>query len=215
MFGCLRRVGCLALLVIVAGAAYITRHRWVPLVLPGRGTDVTSLEWKPISSGAGARARRAMVRLDQPTGPVFANLSADEFASFILDSVARGLAESARSVEAAVQRDRLLLRTTLRIGDLGVENVPFLGGVADKTATVLIGGTLSVERPGFGEWRVKTIRVDAIEVPGPMLGRVTRELARRMRRAATRDDAFGFALPAQVADLRIDQGKITLYKAAK
>jgi hypothetical protein len=201
--------------VLVAGAAYITRHKWVPLVLPGRGDDVASLKWKPISSDAAARARRAMVRLDQPTGPVFANLTPEEFASFLLDSAASILANPPRPVEAAVQRDKFLLRTTLRIADLGVENAPFLGGVAEKTATVVIGGTLSVERAGLGEWRVKSIRVDAIEVPGPMLARVTRTLARRMQRAGTRDDAFGFSLPAQVADLRLDNDKITLYKAAK
>jgi hypothetical protein len=85
----------------------------------------------------------------------------------------------------------------------------------NKTATVVVGGTLSVERPGLGELRVKSIRVDAIEVPGPMLARLTRTLARSMQRAGTRDDSFAFALPPQVADLRIDNGKITLYKAAK
>jgi hypothetical protein len=214
MFGCLRRVGCLALFVLVAGAAYITRHRWMPLVLPGRGADVASLTWKPISTDGAARVRRVMVRLNEPTGPVFANVSPEDLASFILDSAAN-TTQTPRPVEAAVQGDRFLLRTTVRAADLGLENVPFLGGVADKTVSVLVGGTLTVERPGFGELRVTTLRVDAIEVPGPMLARVTRTLARNMRRAGTRDDAFGFALPPQVADLRIDKGKITLYKAAK
>lgn len=214
MFGCLRRVGCLALLIIVAGAAYITRHRWIPLVLPGHGENVAAFAWKPISADGAARARRALVRLNEPTGPVFANVSPEELASFILDSVAK-TTETPRPVEAAVQRDMFLLRTTVRVGDLGLENVPFVGGAADKTATVVIGGTLTVERPGLGEWRVKTVRVDAIEVPGPILARATRALARYMQRAGTRDDSFGFALPPQVADLRVDKGKITLYKAAK
>jgi hypothetical protein len=215
MFGCLRRVGCLALFILVAGAAYITRHRWIPLVLPGRGVDAASLTWKPINPDAAARARRVITRLDQPTGPVFANLSADEFASLILDSAARAVTDPARPVEAAVRGDKFLLRTTVRVSDLGLDNVPFIGGVANKTATVIVGGTLMVERPGRGEWRVKTIQVDAIEVPGPMLGRVTRTLAKQMERGGTRDDAFGFALPVQVADLRVDKDKITLYKAAK
>jgi hypothetical protein len=214
MFGCLRRVGCLALFVLVAGAAYITRHRWMPLVLPGRGADVATLAWKPISADGAARTRRALVRLNEPTGPVFANVTADELASFILDSAAKTTA-TPRPVEATVQGDKFMLRTTVRAADLGVENVPFLGGMTDKTVTVLIGGKLSVERPGLGELRVTTMRVDAIEVPGPMLSRLTRTLARQMQRAGTRDDAFSFALPPQVADLRIDNGKITLYKAAK
>jgi hypothetical protein len=87
--------------------------------------------------------------------------------------------------------------------------------VADKTATVIIGGTLSIGRPGYAEWRVRTIRVDAIAVPGPMLSRVTRALARRLERTGTRDDAIEFALPAEVADLRVNDTTITLYKAAK
>jgi hypothetical protein len=213
MFGCLRRVGCLALFLLVAGAAYFTRHRWMPHVLPGRGEDVASFTWKPITADGAARVRRVMVRLNEPTGPVFANVSPEDLASFILDSAAN-TTETPRPVEAAVQGDKFLLRTTVRVADLGVENVPFIGG-ADKTATVIVGGTLSVERPGLGEWRVTTVRVDAIDVPGPILARVTRALARHLQRAGTRDDSFAFALPAQVADLRIDNGKITLYKAAK
>jgi hypothetical protein len=80
---------------------------------------------------------------------------------------------------------------------------------------MVMGGTLMVQRPGLGEWVVKEIMVDAIDVPGPAISKITQAFARRLRRAGTRSESLGFALPARVADLRVRNDSVTLYKAAR
>jgi hypothetical protein len=212
MLGCLRRFGCLLVLVCFAGGLYLTRHRWLPFVTPAGRDAIAELPWAPLSEAGAERVRGAMARLARYDGPVFSNVAAADLASFLLDSVVTGATSGARSAEAAIRRDEILLRTKLRVGDLGADAVPLLGGVAGRTATVIVGGTLAVERPGLGAWRIQRIDVDAISIPGWAVPRVTRELARRLRRAGTTDGAFGFALPPQVADVRIGHGIVTLYK---
>jgi hypothetical protein len=215
MLGCLRRLGCLVLLAAIICGGYLTRHRWMPLVPVVRHAPAVTLEWKPVSVEGAVRARNAIANLDRRDGQVFVNVSAADLASYLLDSTALGFGDGARTAEAAIHEDRFLVRTKLRVSDLGLENVPFLGAVAGKTAMVVIGGTLSVERPGLGEWRVKSLLFDAIEVPAVAIPRVAGAVASRMHRASVHDDAFGFKLPRQVADVRVHNGTITLYKAAR
>ena len=213
--GCLRRIGCAVILVMLAGGVYLTRHRWMPFVTPGGRDVVAALQWKPLSTDGAQRARRAIARLDSYDGPVFSNVTAADFASFLLDSAVPGITDGTRVTDAAVHDDRILLRTKLRVADLGAETVPLLGGVGDKTVTMIMGGTLVVQRPGLGEWVIKEIMVDAIEVPSPAIPRIAQAFARRLRRAGTRNESLAFALPSRVADLRVRNDTVTLYKAAR
>jgi hypothetical protein len=194
---------------------YLTRHRWLPFITPGGRDVVAELKWKPLTTDGAQRTRRAIARLESYDGPVFTNVTAADFASFLLDSTVPGITDGTRVTQAAVMNDRILLRTNLRVADLGAENVPLLGGVASKTVTMVMGGTLTVQRPGLGEWVVKEIMVDAIDVPGPAISRITQAFAKRLRRAGTRSESLGFALPTRVADLRVRNDSVTLYKAAR
>ncbi len=117
-------------------------------------------------------------------GQVFVNVSAEDLASYLLDSTSMGFGDGARPAEAAIRDDRFLLRTKLRVADLGLDDVPFLGRVAATTATVVIGGTLSVERPGLGEWHVKSI--DVRRDRGARGGDPARDARRGEPRAARR-----------------------------
>lgn len=215
MFGCLGRLGCLVLIVALAGGAYLSRHRWMPHVMPGKGSALAAAEWEPVSSDGAERARRALARLAAEGGPVYANVAPEDLASYLLDTALVAFVEGGRSLEASVRDDALLLRTTISVADLNLENIPFVGRLKDKTAIVAVEGPLAVVAPGQGELRVRLISVDAFDVPGPATTRVTRAVAGRLRLQGTRDDALGFALPPQIADLRVNRGTITLYKAAR
>lgn len=213
--GCLRRIGCLVLLALFAGGVFLSRHRWLPFVTPGGRDVIAELKWKPLTADGAQRTRRAIARLESYDGPVFTNVTAADFASFLLDSTVAGSTDGTRVTQAAVMNDRILLRTKLRVADLGAENLPLLGGVANKTVTMVMGGTLMVQRAGLGEWVVKEIMIDAIDVPGPAIPRITQAFAKRLRRAGTRSESLGFALPPRVADVRVRLDSVTLYKAAR
>lgn len=215
MFGCLRQLGCaVAGLVVLgaAGGAYATRHRWLPLVTPARREALGELAWTPLAPAGAERVRATLRRLEQVDGPVFANVSATDLAAFVLDSLVASIAAGDRPAAVSSRRDEILLRTQLRVGDLGASNVPLLGGVADRTATVIIGGTLAVDSPGSGVWQVQRIHVDAINVPDWAVPRVARELSTRLGRRGTSDRDIGFTMPSHIADVRVRDGTVTLYK---
>jgi len=213
MFGCLRQVGCLVMLVALGAGVYLTQHRWLPLVTPAGRDVVAELPWTPLSSEGAARARAAVTRLGRVDGPVFANVAPADFASLLLDSLVQGITAGERVAEVVTRDDRILLRAEVRVSDFGPENLPLIGGVADRKALVLLGGRLRVDRPGLGEWIIDEIIIDAVTVPGPAVPRLTRVLAAQLRRAGLRDDALGFSLPGQIGDLRVRGDMITLYKA--
>jgi hypothetical protein len=213
MFGCLKQLGCLVLLLVFAAGVFVTRHRWLPHVTPAGRDAVAEQAWTPLTPEGAARARTIVERLSRADGPVFANVAAADLAALLLDSLVSGIKTGSRPTEAVVRDDRLLLRTEVRIADLGAEHIPLLGGVADRRATIVIGGRLRVDRPGLGEWIVDEIIVDAVTIPGPVVPRLARVIATRLQRAGTRDDALGFALPGQIGDLRVRPTGITLYKS--
>lgn len=213
MLGCLKNIGCLVLVGALGLGAYITQHRWRPLVTPAGRDAVAELPWAPLTAQGADRARAAVTRLTRADGPVYVNIAPADFAALLLDSLVQGIASGERPTEVALRDDRIVLRSEIRVSDVGPELVALIGGVADRRAPLLIGGRLVVDRPGLGELVVDELVIDAVSVPGPAVPRLTRALAQRLRRAGLRDDALGFALPGPIADLRVRGGMITLYKA--
>ncbi len=213
MSGCLRQIGCLVVLCVLALGASVTRHRWLPLVTPAGRDVVAELPWTPLSREGAARARHAVDGLSRQNGPVFANVAPADLASFLLDSLVRGITTGDRVAEVATRDDRILIRTEVRVSDFGPEFLSTIGGVAGRRAGLMLGGRLRVDRPGIGELVIDEIIVDAVSIPGPAIPRVTRALAVRLKRSGLRDDALGFALPGQIGDLRVKGGMITLYKS--
>jgi hypothetical protein len=216
MFGCLRRAGCLVLLLIIACGLYLTRSRWMPYVSRVRHPNAVATEsWQPLSRLAARSARTAIAGLDRREGPVFANLQPEEFASFILDSAGLGVTNGQRIGEARADGDRLVLRSTIRVSDLGAGDVPLLKSMLDRNATVVMSGPLSVVSPRLGAWAVRSITVGGIDMPGPVVTRIVRSLSERISRPGTPEGALGFRLPSHIADLRVSRGKVTLYKVAQ
>jgi hypothetical protein len=88
-----------------------------------------------------------------------------------------------------------------------------LGVALDGRDTVRMAGTLDLMRPGLTAYRVRELRMAGIDVPP----RLIPSLLGALRRAAAADslpsDALPIPLPNVVADVRVANGRITLYKA--
>jgi hypothetical protein len=78
---------------------------------------------------------------------------------------------------------------------------------------VQFGGTLDVVRSGLGEFRVRSIRVRDLSLPSAMIPKLLRQAEHGARPAGVADDALPLVIPSYLADARISNGKITLYKA--
>src|SRR3954463_16185844 len=98
--GCFRRIGCAGVVNGVCVAGWLTRDRWLPMV-GWRSVAATGPTWEPLSDAGAERARAALTKLSQARGPVFANLSGGDVASYVYRELARQLPASTDSVEAA------------------------------------------------------------------------------------------------------------------
>lgn len=218
MGGCLRKVGCLVVIVI-AVLLYFSRDRWMPLVrrVTGSGGDSTATSvagaWQPLTDEGAARARRAVQSLGEPRGPVYANVSAADLSSYVFTELSHQLPPGAQGARAAVVGDRLYLKAFVSLQELGGQKaLGPLGGFLPERDTVTFGGNLEMVQPGLAQFRVRELSYGALSVPRAIIPQLVRRAARQ-RPAGLADDALPLPVPASVADVRVARGQITLYKS--
>ena len=213
MFGCLRRLGCLALIIVALAAAW---YWYARVDEPAAPAGTARPFWEPLSADGAERGRIALQVLESPSGPVFVNVSAGDVASFVFFSVANRLPETARDLEAAVIDDRLAVRGIVPLRDLGVGRIlgP-LASVLSDSDTVLFSGQLSVVQPELGQYRVFELRVQQLRIPSGLVPRVLRQIDRGERPPGVAPDGLVVPLPPYVQDIRTGNGVVTLYKRAQ
>jgi hypothetical protein len=217
--GCLRRLGCLVVLIGLAAAAWYTRDRWLPLL--GRGPAshagppaAPAVAWELLTPEGARKAKEAIAGLAGRSGKVFANISPGDFTAYVFDSLSHQIPASALGTTAAVIGDSLFLRAEVKSADLGADALPGpLRTVLGEREPIQFGGTLEIVRPGLGEYRVNSIRIHDFPVPGPAIPKLLAALDHGPRPAAVSPNAMPLVVPMHIADVRVHNGKITLYKA--
>ena len=214
MFGCVRRLGCLALLLVLGVAAYLTRDRWRGYLHRDRGDAVSAASvWEPLTDAGAQRARVIVDSRGQRSGPVFANVRAGDLASYIFIALAKQLPPSAENTQAAVIGDRLYVKSLVKLSDFGGAGAlgPLAGFLADRD-TVRFGGTFEMIRPGLAQFHIHEIRIHDLSVPRALIPKLVGKMGRGARPAGTAPDALPLATPPYVGDVRVGQGRVTLYK---
>jgi hypothetical protein len=211
--GCIARLGCLFVLVCLAIGAYFTRDRWLKTSSNTPPAVSTAPVWEPLSPAAGERGKKAIEALASNTGPVFANLRANEIASYVFQTVGRTLPTSADSVEAAVIGDALFVRAVVPIKDLAGSGVlgP-LGGLLNDRERISLGGGFRVIRPGLSEFTIREIKLRDFKVPSGAIPRIVAQLSKGNRPEGLAPNALAVPTPKTLADVRIANGRVTLYK---
>ncbi len=219
MFGCLGRIGCLALVLVVGVAAWFTRAEWLPRVLgePAAEATVAEATWSPVTTAAAGAGRTKVARLASSDGPGGVALLPAEAAGYVLDDVLQRLPSTARGVEAAVIDDRLYVRAAVRLQDFGAEALGPLGDMLGDRDTLLLGGTFDVLEPGVGQFRVAEVRVGQFTLPRAVVPRLLRRLRRdeATRPPGLADDALAVTLPPGVVDVRVARGRVSVYGEAQ
>jgi hypothetical protein len=211
--GCIARLGCLVVLAILAVCAWLTRDRWMTKVTGTAPVVATAPVWEPLSPEARARGKRTIESLQSASGPVFANLSAGEIASYVFQTVGHTLPASADSVEAAVIGDALYVRAIVPMKDLAGSGVlgP-LGSLLNDREKITIGGSFRVVRPGLSEFQVREIKLRDFKVPSGAIPRLLQQISKGNRPEGIAADALPVPTPRTLADVRIANHKVTLYK---
>jgi hypothetical protein len=208
----MRRLGFLVLVFLAGGAVFL----WLFYERPRRAAEIASAApvWEPLTPEGAARARAAVQLLSGPTGPVFTNIGGADLAAYVFDELSKQLPPSAQQLEAAVIDDRLHVRALINISDFGGPGSlgPLASMLGDREP-VEFGGTLELVRPGLAQYRVKLLRLREFSVPSRMIPRLLQRVARGARPPGLAEDGLPLEVPSFIADVRIGQGQVTLYKS--
>ena len=210
---CLARIGCLTVLCVLAVVGWFTRERWLPMVGLRTTNAAHGPVWEALSDAGAERTRRALEKLSQPRGPVFQNLSSGDVASYIFRELSRQLPPSTDSVEAAVIGERLYLRASIKLSEVGGAAV--LGPLASflgERERIQFGGTFHVIRPELAEYEVQEIKLRELAVPPGMIPKLLGRVARGTRPEGVSPDGLPIVIPRYIGDIRVANGKVTVYK---
>ena len=211
---CLGRLGCLLLVLILLIAAWYTRNFWLPQRWRSHPVATApAATWQPLSDSGVEHTKAALSELSQPHGPVFQTLSGADVASYVFSTLARHLPRSTDSLQAMVQDDQISMRANVRVADLGNTSAlgPLAGMLGDR-ATIALTGTLHVIRPGLAEFEIRSAKIKSIEVPRAMIPNIIARMDRGNRPEGVAPDALPLPIPPYIGDIRVANGRITLYK---
>jgi hypothetical protein len=144
---------------------------------------------------------------------VYANLSADEIASYVVQAAGGAFPASADSVEAAVIGDVLYVRAIVPTKDIASSGVlgP-LAGLLNAREKVSLGGSFHVVRPGLSEFQLRDVKLREFSVPRAAIPRLVQQITKGKKTPGVADDALAVPTPPSLADVRIGNGRVTLYK---
>jgi hypothetical protein len=224
MKGCFRRVGCLILIIALAGLWY-----WYARVRPTSsssatsttsatsGAVITNTGWEPLTQADADRGRIAVESLGQRSGPVFANLSPAEAASYIFLVVAKQLPPSARNAQASISGDRLNVRSEVDLKDFGgAGQLGTLGMLLGSRDSVFLGGTIHMLKPGLGEFLVQQAKIGKLDIPQGLIPKLIAQMKKNGKTVeGIAPNGLPMVMPSYISDVRIANGKITLYKSVR
>jgi hypothetical protein len=225
MKGCFRRLGCLVIIIIAAVALW---YWYARVEKPGAaktasgapaattGGAMVNTGWEPLTAADAGRGKVAVESLGQRSGPVFANLTPAEAASYIFLLVAKQLPPSAKNPEAAIMGDRLYVRSEVELKDFGgAGQLGTLGMLLGSRDSVLFGGTMNMLKPGLAEFLVQELKLGRLEVPAGLIPRLLTQMKRGKTADGVSQNGLPMVMPAYISDVRITNGKITLYKSVR
>ena len=168
--------------------------------------------WMPLTQAGANRTREALQKLSTPRGPVFVTLAGSDVASYVFLQIAKQMPASTDSFAARVDDDQIRLRARMKTSDLGGTVTDLLGALLGDRERVEMAGTLRVIGKGQGEFRVSDVRVRNIGLPDVLVTRLVRSVARGPRPAGLDENGLPISIPSYVGDVRVSNGRITLYK---
>ncbi len=157
----------------------------------------------------------ALRQLSRRDGPAFVTLTAPQLASLLIAGLERELPRSATRAQIAISGDELLVRAVVELRDFAGTGAigALIGSTLNARDTVQLGGTLDVVRPGLAQFRVRDVRLKGIDLPTRLIPTVLQSFKRATAKDSIADNAIPLPLPTAIADVRVMNGRVTLYRA--
>ncbi len=219
MFGCIGRLGCLLVLAVGAAIAWFTHDSWYPKLrarLGGPPVTISAMspKWEPLTPEGMARARLEVTKLSSKNGPVYIDVGAGDLAAYALTAALRDISIDYSGAEALARDDRLSVRATVNVADLGdAKGLGPLANLLGGKQQITVRGTLVVVSPSHAQFLVDQVMLKELKLPGPLVENLVQRLQKNERNASTPKNAIPFRVPRELADVRIAKGHVVLYKA--
>jgi len=197
-----------------------------PAVREGTAARSEGSRWVRLGSGV-ARSADPLRPFRASDAPAYVTLDAGQLA-VVLAPLRAALPPSAGRAEIAIDDDRLLLRTIIARRDFAGSGAlgALIGATLDGVDTLEFAGVFEPVRPGLSQYRIQSLSVGAIEIPSrliPPIARKVRQVTDRAQRAkdslatvtnvaGVADDALPVRLPPIVSDVRVVNGRATVYR---
>ncbi len=209
----MRKFGCLLIILALGVGAWYWYARVRPAKTAAPTTVVSATKlWQPITPADAQRGKAALQALSRPSGPVFANLTAGEVASYIFLVAAKQLPPTLRGAEAAVIGNRLYVRSEVELKELGGSGaLGALGALLGDKDSVTLGGTINMLGPGRGEFLIQEVKIGRLDLPSALIPRIVSRIKTGSREGVS-SNGLPMTMPQYISDVRIANGKITLYK---
>ena len=213
--GCLGKIGCVALLLILAVVGFVGRGLWLPKLKKGESAAVAN-SWQPLTQEGASRAQRLLEQLSRDGGPPSVTVPASELVSYIVQQLSSALPESADSVQAAVINDRICVRAVVKTTDFADKNT--LGPLArmlEDREQVQMCGVINILSPGKGELQVKSFKVRELSIPGPAIPRLIKQMSPTKRPEGLSADGLPLETPIYIGDVAVRNGQVIISKQAR
>jgi len=216
--GCLKKLGCLLVIAVIALCAFWAyKTGWVRFGRPSEENRVAVAEtWQPLTTEGAVRASAALNQLASPRGPVYVNVAPGDLAAYIFQELTHVFPKDADSIRAAAIGDRLYVRAIVPTKELGGSGtLGPLTALFGERERVQLGGTLHILHPTLAEFQVKEVKIGNINVPQALIPRLVHQITPPLSLPASAPDGMPLRTPEYVGDVRVSNGKITLYKTAQ
>jgi hypothetical protein len=216
--GCIARLGCLIVLAILAVIGWFTRDLWLPHRYRHRPVAAATSPWQPLNDRGAERARAALAKLSDKSGPAFQTIAVADLASYAAGEVSRQLSGTIDSIQTKTNADTVLVRGTVKIADLGGRALGSLASMLGDRESVQLAGTIHVLEPGLADIQVHSVKIRNFPVPSAMIPELIKRLGTRMHSTQAENlppNALALPIPRSLGDIRISRGKATLYKSGQ
>jgi hypothetical protein len=215
MFGCLGRIGCGLLLILLGAVGYATRDKWVPKVreLIAARMPAATDEWAAVTAEGAERAATRIRGLESRGAESSVALPAAEFAAYVLAPALPVIAAADGAPEAVIAGDTLFLRARIRLADVGGAGA--LGPLArmfDEHEPILLGGHVETVRAGLAQFRVSSAALRDLRLPAAGVARLLARWDPSTRPEGVAADALPILLPEWVREVRLERGRVRLVR---
>ncbi len=195
------------MLVVIAAAGY---YWWT--IKASQPTVAAAGTWHQVTPSDASTGALAVSSLRANQGRVYTNLTPAQAVAYLIEQTAKQLPPSSTDVRAMVSGDQLHVSAVVPLRELGADRA--LGPLASMIGardTIELAGRVDLIRAGLAQMHVTKAQIHQLTLPQAMLPKLVQQI-RHDAPDGIAPDAFPIPLPPYIGDIRIADGKVTLYK---